>query len=118
VHSEFSLLPAFRHRIGFTPTDARQLYDAMCATDAWTFPSSGTSKLDVLIHNAMTEVLRGACDDWQRWFGGISRRRVELTYMKTLQHQETMGKMIECSPKGGLLQLAVPRARQLESAWV
>jgi hypothetical protein len=124
----------FREKTGMTLKEAREWYDAMCEGDcewgctgiyrhASSHPHhdvANSSRVDMLVQAAMTEVVRGGgCMDWSTWFAGISRRRVEEALerfsdafaQRPKQYQWTTSTTYVVDSSSGGLLMRVPASR-------
>eukprot|EP01062_Namystynia_karyoxenos_P003854 TRINITY_DN11366_c0_g2_i1.p1 TRINITY_DN11366_c0_g2~~TRINITY_DN11366_c0_g2_i1.p1 ORF type:complete len:348 (+),score=133.08 TRINITY_DN11366_c0_g2_i1:88-1044(+) len=95
----------FRARIGFHRGDARRLYDILCRDESdWSRYDSG-SNMWFLINNSMHEIItNNVCQEWSRWFGSVSRRRVDELYDRL----EGPGKVLQ-RYNGRIVELNTPR---------
>eukprot|EP00754_Rhynchopus_humris_P030012 Rhum_TRINITY_DN15248_c9_g1::Rhum_TRINITY_DN15248_c9_g1_i1::g.143934::m.143934 len=95
---------AFKGRIGFHRGDAKRLYALLCNDASDWSHYTATSNMWFLINNAMNEIVNnGVCTEWGRWFGNVSRRRVEDLYVRL----EGSGKMIT-KYNGTMVELNTP----------
>ena len=95
---------AFKGRIGFHRGDAKRLYALLCSDASDWSHYTATSNMWFLINNSMNEIVNnGVCTEWGRWFGNVSRRRVEDLYVRL----EGSGKMIT-KYNGTMVELNTP----------
>ena len=73
----------FRSRLGFHRGDIRRLYEILCNdTSDWSHYDCA-SNMWFVINNCIHEIANNnVCHEWGRWFGNVSRRKVEDLYIR------------------------------------
>eukprot|EP01063_Lacrimia_lanifica_P018720 TRINITY_DN25631_c0_g1_i1.p1 TRINITY_DN25631_c0_g1~~TRINITY_DN25631_c0_g1_i1.p1 ORF type:complete len:318 (+),score=104.22 TRINITY_DN25631_c0_g1_i1:77-1030(+) len=84
----------FKQRLGFYRGDLKRVYEALCKDGSDWGHHDVTSHAYVVVNNCMHEVIdNNICTEWGRWFGNVSRRRLDNLYIKL----EGCGRML---PRG------------------
>eukprot|EP01060_Flectonema_neradi_P012451 TRINITY_DN19265_c0_g2_i1.p1 TRINITY_DN19265_c0_g2~~TRINITY_DN19265_c0_g2_i1.p1 ORF type:complete len:277 (+),score=35.74 TRINITY_DN19265_c0_g2_i1:58-888(+) len=73
----------FRSRLGFHRGDVRRLYEILSSDNSDWSHYDCNSNMWYIINNSMHEIANNnVCHEWSRWFGNVSRRKVEDLYIR------------------------------------